>query len=757
MSDSSSHSGAAPAGSAPPEGSATGFADDLDAKVLDNRLPNYHVKERVGSGAMGVVYEAVQSGVHRRVAVKVLPPQLAIRERTVKRFVREAEAMGRLSHTNIVDIYEVSSGTELHYFAMRFVEGPSLDIVLKAGPMAIADVLRIGIEIAGALAHAHSRGVLHRDVKPSNILRDEERVVLTDFGLARPIDPIEAGTMTESGDMVGTPLYMSPEQIFGDPSKIDGRSDTWGLGATLYELLTQQPPFGGSNAQSILNAILHKDAPLIRRLRKDVPQDLEAVILKCLEKNPARRYSTAAALKEDLEAIQAGESVTASRPQFYDPAIRWVRRHPVQASVAALLLVVIGALFAWTSSSNKQLQETRDDLDQVSLLRSQAERAKVAAEQTLEQTLDQKEFVQAQRVLVNAREAWLEAHLNRVRIATERETTFVVSQRRKLDAELDIWNQKADAALSKIESMRRAYPPTENLDIAREVMQVSASIMHTEGRDEEAIAFFAFLEQELPTLDDRHYAVRAAAFAGLQRWEEAIQTHQERIRLDPRNADAYHRLGRMYVEQHLAAEADAATPRRSVMPGDPLARYGLKYLEQAEGLATLQRNDALRSEIILDQARCLMALDRLYQAQLKLESAIANDRSLATAIALLDDVRQLIKAWGSDAPKDDPRAFPFQLSSAEDFENLDKLKDEFTENVVEESGKALEKAYSGMMNLLQRGREDPGAEGGSSTPAANPGSVNPGTVNPGSVNPGTGPKGLEPESPEGGTSPNGAD
>jgi tRNA A-37 threonylcarbamoyl transferase component Bud32 len=164
----------------------------------------------VGHGAMGIVYEAEQHGIGRRVAVKVLPPNLALRERTVKRFLREAEAMGRLAHPGIVDVFEVATQRELNYFSMKFVEGPPLDRVLKAGPLAVGDVLHIGIQVADALAHAHSRGVLHRDVKPANLLRDGDRVILTDFGLARPIDSEDGGSMTESGDLVGTPLYMAP-------------------------------------------------------------------------------------------------------------------------------------------------------------------------------------------------------------------------------------------------------------------------------------------------------------------------------------------------------------------------------------------------------------------------------------------------------------------------------------------------------------------------------------------------------------------
>ncbi|MEO6711134.1 MAG: serine/threonine-protein kinase, partial [Planctomycetota bacterium] len=323
---------------------------ELTAELLNERLESYRVVREVGRGAMGIVFEAHQRGLERRVAVKVLPPNLSMRDRTVRRFLREAGAMGRLAHTNIVDVYQVGSHGSLHYFAMRFVDGPPLDLVLKAGVLGIGDVVQVGIDVASALAHAHSRGVLHRDVKPSNLLRDGERVVLTDFGLAKPMDADDEDAMTESGDLVGTPLYMSPEQISGDSNGIDARSDVWGLGATLYELLIGRPPFHGGSAQAILNAILHRDPVLLRRQRADVPQDLEAVLLKCLEKDRNRRYSGAAGLHADLLAIQAGQSVSARPPRFFDPALRWSRRHPYQAGGVMIATLAFGA-FVWKLQS----------------------------------------------------------------------------------------------------------------------------------------------------------------------------------------------------------------------------------------------------------------------------------------------------------------------------------------------------------------------------------------------------------------------
>jgi predicted Ser/Thr protein kinase len=322
---------------------------ELTVAQLNRSLVGYRVVREIGHGSMGVVYEAHQESVGRRVAIKVLPPNMALRDRTVKRFLREAEAMGRLSHHNIVDIHEVGSVGTLHYFSMQYVEGPPLDSVLKAGPLAIADVLDIGFEVATALAHAHARGVLHRDVKPSNLLRDGERVVLTDFGLARPIDHEEAGSMTESGDLVGTPLYMSPEQISGEGERTDARSDVWGLGATLYELLTQRPPFLGTRraGDPELDPAPRSAAPAQAARRHT--GDLEAVVLSASRRIVGRRYATAAASLEDLRRISDGRPVSRAHAAVLRPALRWMRRNPVEAGVlgASMLVVVTIAVILW--------------------------------------------------------------------------------------------------------------------------------------------------------------------------------------------------------------------------------------------------------------------------------------------------------------------------------------------------------------------------------------------------------------------------
>ncbi|HKE00306.1 MAG TPA: serine/threonine-protein kinase [Planctomycetota bacterium] len=303
-------------------------------------LPEYEIVRVVGAGSMGVVFEAVHRPLQRRVALKVLPPGLAVRERMIHRFLREAEVVARIHHENIVPIYDVGSRSGLHYLAMRLVPGVSLDRVVSVAPLAPAEVAKIGSQVARALACAHSQGIVHRDVKPANLLREPDgRVALTDFGLARAEGN---GTMTESGAAVGTPNYMSPEQVIGTRESVDGRSDIYSLGATLFELLAGRPPFREATTTATLRAILEKSLPRLRRLRPDAPQELEVILEKAMRKDPAARYANAAAMADDLDRYLRGEPILA-RPE---PWIHRTGRY-VKARKGVFIAGGVAVVLAW--------------------------------------------------------------------------------------------------------------------------------------------------------------------------------------------------------------------------------------------------------------------------------------------------------------------------------------------------------------------------------------------------------------------------
>jgi serine/threonine protein kinase len=280
-------------------------------------LGDFRVVREIGRGAWGVVYEAEQISLKRRVALKVLRFGGPADAEAMARFRREAETVAQLHHTNIMPIFAVGCENGVHYFAMQLIAGRSLAAVLKEAqdnkqaldPKAVCGW---GVQAAEALAHAHARGVVHRDVKPSNLLLDGEGIVwLADFGLARRHDET---AMTLAGAAVGTPRYMSPEQASAVAKPVDQRSDVYSLGATLYELATGRAVFEAQTVQELYRQIAESEPVSPRRVREDLPRDLETVLLKCLAKEPGQRYATAQELADDLRRVVSGDPVRARRP-----------------------------------------------------------------------------------------------------------------------------------------------------------------------------------------------------------------------------------------------------------------------------------------------------------------------------------------------------------------------------------------------------------------------------------------------------------
>jgi outer membrane protein assembly factor BamB len=319
------------------------------------RLDDFRIVREIGRGGMGVVYEAEQVSLKRKVALKVLRFGGGMEPETMQRFQREAETVARLHHTNIVPIFAVGCAEGVHYYAMQFIKGQSLADVLKGSPkhprpLDATAVTEWGRQAAEALAHAHQRGVIHRDIKPSNLLLDSEGVLwLTDFGLAKRADE---ATMTVAGALLGTPRYMSPEQAAGRGQPVDHRSDVYSLGASLYELATDQPAFNAETPQQVIAQILDSEPAPPRQLRPNLPLDLETILLKCLAKEPTRRYASAQELADDLRRFQAGEPILARRPSLLERVRRGFkkqRNHVLVAGLAAAaaVLLVLGGIFAF--------------------------------------------------------------------------------------------------------------------------------------------------------------------------------------------------------------------------------------------------------------------------------------------------------------------------------------------------------------------------------------------------------------------------
>lgn len=269
-------------------------------------IPGYQVRKVLGRGGVGVVYEAVHERLNRTVAVKMLLSGQHASSNELERFLREAESVAGLHHPNVVSLYDVGEAEGKPYFTMEFIEGGSLARRLTDGPMPAREAAALVAKLADAIESAHRNGIIHRDLKPGNVLLAADGTPkVTDFGLAR----LESDSgLTLSGAPVGTPSYMAPEQARGEKSAIGPATDVYALGAILYECLTGRPPFRAETSTATLQQVLVEEPASPAHLNNRIPRDAETICLKCLEKDPQRRYATAAAMADDLHRFERGRS-----------------------------------------------------------------------------------------------------------------------------------------------------------------------------------------------------------------------------------------------------------------------------------------------------------------------------------------------------------------------------------------------------------------------------------------------------------------
>jgi eukaryotic-like serine/threonine-protein kinase len=264
----------------------------------------YRIVKELGKGSMGVVYQAHDPQIDRSVALKVLRPDRVTSETFRHRFLKEARAVGRLSHPNIVVVFDIGEDHGTVYISMEFLEGRPLSDLVQEERFTEAEALEVGIQVADALDYAHRKGIVHRDIKPSNIIiQPDGQVKITDFGIAHIDDP-EATTQTQAGEILGTPAYMSPEQVLGQP--VDGRSDLFSLGVILYELCVGHRPFRGETLATIFRAITNEDPVEPVRENSTVSSPLSQTIMKCLAKGPEQRFPSGKELTDALRTCQRG-------------------------------------------------------------------------------------------------------------------------------------------------------------------------------------------------------------------------------------------------------------------------------------------------------------------------------------------------------------------------------------------------------------------------------------------------------------------
>jgi eukaryotic-like serine/threonine-protein kinase len=357
-------------------------------------LDDFRLLREVSRGGMGVVYEAIQVSLGRRVALKVLPNAAALDPRHLQRFHLEAQAAASLNHPHIVPVFATGSADGMPYYAMRFVEGRDLARVIRelrrddladtvAEPLVpgtlaprstqkaphAREVARLARQAAAALEHAHASDVLHRDIKPSNLMIDNSgHLWITDFGLARVRGGLD---LTQTGEALGTPRYMSPEQALGRRAPIDGRTDIYSLGVTIYELLTLYPAFPGDDRIEVLRRIAQDEPIPPRKIDSSIPVDFETIVLKAMAKAPADRYATAGEMAADLSRFLDNRPILARRPSVADLTAKWMRRRRrlIMTATAGLMILVagfVGAVLqydAWLKRHNAALQAEADRAD----------------------------------------------------------------------------------------------------------------------------------------------------------------------------------------------------------------------------------------------------------------------------------------------------------------------------------------------------------------------------------------------------------
>lgn len=522
-------------------------------------IPGFEILSELGRGGMGVVYRAKQLSANRSVALKVVRNELldtlpmATRASTLERFRTEAQAAARLQHDNLVSVYEIGEApptspgaSPLRYYAMRFVDGSSLIDIVRNGPLENRRAAQYIEPVARALQSAHDQGVLHRDLKPHNIMveRASDRPLVTDFGLAKFTEGGDA--LTCAGEVMGTPSYMSPEQAT-DAGKVTTAADQYSIGATLYHLLTGRAPFQASNIAETIRQIIDKEPVAPRQLNPAIDRDLETICLKCLQKDPARRYDSCMALAKDLQLYLAGRPIVARPVGQLERLWRWCLRNPIPASLtaAAVLLafatltsIIVGYrnTTAALNESESRLQRALQVVDELFTRVSEDELLNEPGMQPLRKDLLEKALKHYQYFLD---ESGGKGNI-RDEVAASHFRVGVISQTL---GELD----KAKTELHAAESMQKILAQQASQDVGRlralaDTQNALGGLFHSQRDFHESTKYFS----------------------------ESIQTREKLVKLQPQNLEF----------RRLRANSIMNLGLVSVQLGD--AARGLSQMEQAQ-------------------------------------------------------------------------------------------------------------------------------------------------------------------------------
>src|SRR6266478_2419267 len=645
-------------------------------------LGDYELLEEIGRGGQGVVYRARQKRLNRTVALKVIGLGQWATKAHLKRFRLEAEAAASLEHPCIVPIYEVGEHGGACYFSMGLVEGGQLDAVAKREPMPIRHAAELIAKLARTVHYAHERGILHRDIKPGNILLDAKgEPHLTDFGLARLVET--ESTVTRTMEVLGTPSYMAPEQAVGNNARVTSATDVYGLGAVLYQLLTGHPPFAGGTTFETVRLVLDTEPRQPRLLNPKVDRDLATICLKCLEKNPQRRYPSALALAEDLERWLKHQPIRARRTGIFGRGKRWVRRNPTIA-LLILSLAALAAAIGWNVWKSELIsrpatksvavlpfENLSPDPDNAYFANGIQDEiltrlAKVADLKVISRTSTQHYQSKPRNLREIAKQLGV-ANILEGTVQKAADEVLVNVQLVNARTDSHLWADSFDRKLTDIFAVES--------EVAKAVAdQLQAKLT---GQEKQAIA-------AKPTDNPEAYDayLRGRAFAGGSSFdksnvERTIQSYQEAVKLDPNFALAWtylscaqsgsYWLGQDASPAQLAAAKDAADRALALDPNLPETHLALGYyryygqrdytgalaeFQQAErglpnnidvirGIALIQRRLGHWDEAIAEQRRAVELDPRNIDASSALAMTCMAVRRFTEALASVERVLAL--------------------------------------------------------------------------------------------------------------------
>jgi tetratricopeptide (TPR) repeat protein len=525
------------------------------AAEMLGELGDYELLEQIGRGGQGVVFRARQKSLNRIVALKVIGLGHWATEADFKRFRLEAEAAARLEHPGIVPIHEVGEHDGSCYFSMKFIEGGQLDAVAKREPMAVRRAVELITKVARTVQYAHEHGILHRDIKPGNILLDGKgEPHLTDFGLARLME--SESTLTRTKEVMGTPSYMAPEQAMGNNAAVGSVTDVYGLGAVFYQLLTGQPPFAGGTTYETIQLLLETEPRPPRLLNSKIDRDLSTICLKCLDKDPQRRYPSALALAEDLERWLKHEPIQARHSSRLEHVWRWCKRKPLVASLIAALIMVVAVAMAGALWELPRVQQERVLARRANL--SEQEKARLAAEQT--------NHPAAYDAYLRGRAfpgSWhQEGAIRLFQEAVKSDPNFVQAWAYLSIAQSFCYWLGTDPSPARLTAAKDALDRALALDpdLPETRLALGYYRFHCSRDFPGALAEFRQAETVFPNSADVIEAI-AALQRRLGHWDEAIVGQRRAVGLDPRNFHASSDLVATYVILRRFPEALAEADR----------------------------------------------------------------------------------------------------------------------------------------------------------------------------------------------------